>query len=98
MTGEDRLWRSAGQAAALGHQRCTERTLKFLMRQHGSPAAPASPGGDCISKALEIKPQQLQLAGQSADVLAALVYLKLRGQPRMRERVIVMVEQQADAR
>jgi len=40
----------------------------------------------------------LQLAGQPADVLAALVDLELLGQSRMREGVIVMVEQQADAR
>lgn len=98
MAGEDRLRRSTGKAAALGHQRRTERALKFLVRQHGSPAALARPGGDCIGKALEIKAQQLQLARQPADVLAALVDLKLRGQPRMRERVIVLVEQQADGR
>jgi len=83
MAGEDRLRRSAGQAAALGHQRGAERALKFLVRQHASPAAAARPGGDRISKVLEIKAQQLQLAGQPAYVLAVLVDLKLRGQPRM---------------
>jgi len=55
MAGEDRLWRSAGQAAALGHHRRTERALKFLMRQHGSPVALFRSGGNCISKTLEIK-------------------------------------------
>ena len=84
MAGEDRLWRSSGQAAALGHQRGTERALKFLVRQHGCPATSARPGGDCIGKVLEIKAQQLQLTRQPAYILAALVDLKLRGQPRMR--------------
>ena len=84
MAGENRFRRSAGQAAPLSHQRRTERALEFLVRQHCSPAAAARPGGDRIGKALKIKAQQLQLAGQPAYVLAALVDLKLRGQPRMR--------------
>lgn len=98
MAGEDRFRRRAGQAAALGHQRGTERALKFLMRQHGGPAAPARLCSNAIGKALEIKAQQLQLARQPADVVAALVDLQVRPQSRMRERVIVLIKQQADAR
>lgn len=98
LAGQDGLGRRAGQAAALGHHRRAQRTLEFMMREHRRPAVAARGTGLKIGKAVEVEGGHARLAQQAAGVQAAPVELQAVAlETRMRQGVIVLVEQQADA-
>lgn len=98
LAGEDGLGRCAGQAAALGHHRRAQRSLEFMVREHRHPAVAARGTGLQIGEAVEIEGRHARLAQQAAGVQAAAVEMQARSlETRMREGVVVLVEQQADA-
>ncbi len=98
LAGEDGLGRGARQPAALGHQRCAERALEFVMRQHPRPAMAARRSGLHVGEAVEVEGGHAELAQQAAAMKTAAVEAEAGAlEPRVRQRVIVLVEQQADA-
>lgn len=98
LAGQDGLGRRAGQAAALGHHRRAQRALEFMMREHRRPAVAPRGTGLQVGKAIEVEGGHARLAQQAAGLQAAPVELQAGAlEPRMRQGVIVLVEQQADA-
>lgn len=97
LAGDEGSGRGARQAAALGHQRRGQRPLELVVRQHGGPAMPARRGGLQVGEAIEVEGGNAQLAQAAAGMKAAAVETQAAGlEPRMRLRVIVLVEQQPD--
>ncbi len=98
LAGDDGFRRGAGQAAALGDQCGSQRALELVVRQHRAPAMAAGGRGLQVGKAVEVEARHTELAEQPAGVEAAPVELQAGTlEARMRERVVVLVEQQADA-
>lgn len=98
LASDDGLGGRTRQTTALGDQCRRQRTLEFMVGEHRLPAAPARGGSLQVGEAIEVETRHAELSEQPARMKAAPVEQTSSAlEPRVRQRIIVLIKQQADA-